>query len=162
AEFVEKHRTYIESINPSFFEVTVAMAFDHFAREKVDIAVIEVGMGGRLDSTNIITPELSLITNIGKDHTRQLGDTLALIARAKAGIIKEGVPVVVSEKQDTEVTSIFEDIAREKNTCIYYGSDYGSVEAEPVQNGLLPLKIHKSINDIDSTNVRFCLDLHGN
>ena len=96
-EFVEKHRAAMEDIQPSFFELCVAMAFDHFAREQVDIAVVEVGLGGRLDSTNIIRPLLSVITNISYDHVNMLGDTLPLIAGEKAGIIKPGIPVVIGE-----------------------------------------------------------------
>lgn len=96
-EFVERHRTRIEEIKPSFFELCVAMAFEHFARERVDVAVVEVGLGGRLDSTNVITPLLSVITNISYDHMNLLGDTLPQIAFEKAGIIKAGVPVVVGE-----------------------------------------------------------------
>jgi len=97
--FVEKHDEIIRLIKPSFFELTVAMAFDYFARKRVDIAVVEVGMGGRLDSTNIITPLLSVITNIGHDHMEFLGNTLAAVAGEKAGIIKEGVPVIIGETQ---------------------------------------------------------------
>ncbi|MHC1731911.1 MAG: folylpolyglutamate synthase/dihydrofolate synthase family protein [Bacteroidales bacterium] len=97
--FVEEHDSLIRRVSPSFFELTVAMAFDYFAREKVDVAVIEVGMGGRLDSTNIITPVLSVITNIGHDHMEFLGNTLAAVAWEKAGIIKEGVPVIIGETQ---------------------------------------------------------------
>ncbi|HAD12098.1 MAG TPA: dihydrofolate synthase [Saprospirales bacterium] len=96
-DFVGKNREAIERIQPSFFELCVAMAFDHFAREKVDVAIIEVGLGGRLDSTNVITPELSVITNISYDHMNMLGDTLPLIAGEKAGIIKPGIPVVIGE-----------------------------------------------------------------
>ncbi len=95
--FVEEHLGLMDRIQPSFFEMTVAMAFAYFAQEKVDIAVIETGLGGRLDSTNVITPELSIITNIGWDHMSLLGDTLPLIASEKAGIIKPGVPVVIGE-----------------------------------------------------------------
>lgn len=95
--FIEKHRASIEKIEPSFFELCVAMAFDHFAKEKVDIAIIEVGLGGRLDSTNIITPRVSVITNISFDHQAMLGDTLPLIAGEKAGIIKPKTPVVIGE-----------------------------------------------------------------
>src|SRR6185312_17382701 len=94
-DFVERIRPLSETIDPSFFEVTVAMAFEYFAIEKVDIAIIEVGLGGRLDSTNIITPELSVITNIGFDHMNLLGNTLPLIAAQKAGIIKQNVPAVI-------------------------------------------------------------------
>ncbi|MDN5203066.1 folylpolyglutamate synthase/dihydrofolate synthase family protein [Fulvivirgaceae bacterium BMA10] len=99
-EFVENIKATIEIIQPSFFEMTVAMAFDHFSRHQVDIAIIEVGLGGRLDSTNVITPELSLITNISKDHTDMLGNTLQAIAEEKAGIIKEGIPVVIGEHNE--------------------------------------------------------------
>lgn len=162
ADFVQQYQGFIESINPSFFEVTVAMAFDYFAKEEVDIAVIEVGMGGRLDSTNIITPVLSLITNIGMDHIRQLGDTLPAIAREKAGIIKEGIPVVVSERQDPEIAAIFEEVARHQNAPIFYGSDFGRVEALPNENGLLPLEISYSNKDKYPNSVRIDLDLQGN
>jgi dihydrofolate synthase / folylpolyglutamate synthase len=96
-DFVAQHKAALETIQPSFFEMTVAMAFDYFAREKVDVAVIEVGLGGRLDSTNVITPLLSVITNISYDHMNMLGDTLAKIAFEKAGIIKPGIPVVIGE-----------------------------------------------------------------
>src|SRR5690349_193343 len=97
-EFVNRIQPAIETIKPSFFEITVVMAFDYFVQQNVDIAVIEVGMGGRLDSTNVITPELSLITNIGWDHKEFLGDTLEKIAAEKGGIIKPGVPLVISER----------------------------------------------------------------
>ena len=90
--FIKRHKTLIEEIKPSFFEITVVMAFEYFAQKKVEVAVIEVGLGGRLDSTNVIRPELSIITNIGFDHMELLGDTLAKIAMEKAGIIKENVP----------------------------------------------------------------------
>ena len=97
-DFVEHNRQHFEEIKPSFFEITVALAFDYFANEKVDIAVIETGLGGRLDSTNIIQPLLSVITNISFDHQKFLGDTLPLIAGEKAGIIKSKTPVVIGEK----------------------------------------------------------------
>ena len=96
-DFVKEHREFFESLCPSFFELTTAMAFNYFAQQQVDIAVIEVGLGGRLDCTNIITPELSIITNISFDHTQFLGSTLADIAGEKAGIIKPGIPVVIGE-----------------------------------------------------------------
>ena len=118
-EFVEKHLPFIEKNDLSFFELTVAMAFDYFSTEKVDIAVIEVGLGGRLDSTNIILPEVCLITNIGKDHTDILGNTLAEIAYQKAGIIKEKTPVVISEYHP-ETADVFKEIAKEKNANIYF------------------------------------------
>jgi len=107
-EFIATHKSFLIGKQLSFFELTVGMAFDYFSEKQVDIAIIEVGLGGRLDSTNIITPEVSLITNIGYDHTDILGNTLPEIAYEKAGIIKKGVPVVVSEHQP-EVASVFED-----------------------------------------------------
>ena len=102
--------------------MTVGLAFDYFAQQEVDIAVIEVGLGGRLDSTNIITPLVSVITNIGLDHTQFLGETLAEIAFEKAGIIKPGLPVVVGEKQQ-ETTPIFEEIANKNHAKIYYAEE---------------------------------------
>src|SRR5574344_418638 len=96
-DFIEQNRSFFEPLHPSFFELTTAMAFKYFAEQKVDIAVIEVGLGGRLDCTNIILPILSIITNISFDHTQFLGNTLAAIASEKAGIIKAGIPVVVGE-----------------------------------------------------------------
>ncbi len=117
--FVDKQKELIESIKPSFFEMTVAMAFDHFANEQVDVAVIEVGLGGRLDSTNVITPEVSLITNIGYDHMDMLGDTLPEIAREKAGIIKSFVPVVISE-YIPEVNSVFDAVAKAYDAPLYH------------------------------------------
>jgi dihydrofolate synthase / folylpolyglutamate synthase len=121
-EFVNRIQPLIDELKPSFFEITVAMAFEYFAQEKVDIAVIEVGLGGRLDSTNVITPEVSLITNIGWDHQDLLGNTLEKIAVEKAGIIKQGVPVVVSERQDG-IDDVFLAKAKEQNAAIYFASD---------------------------------------
>ncbi len=118
-DFVEKNRSAIETIQPSFFEMCVAMAFDHFAQEKVDIAIVEVGLGGRLDSTNIITPLLSVITNISFDHMDMLGHTLPLIAGEKAGIIKSGVPVVVGEWH-AETAPVFEAKAAEMAAPIFF------------------------------------------
>jgi len=117
--FVERNKAIFDRIKPSFFEMTVAMAFDYFAREKVDVAVVEVGLGGRLDSTNIISPELSIITNIGLDHTDLLGDTLEKIAIEKAGIIKPNTPVVVGEYV-TETRPVFENKATENNRSIWF------------------------------------------
>ena len=113
-DFTKKISPLIEKIDPSFFEITVAMAFDYFAQQKVDIAIIETGLGGRLDSTNIIIPELSIITNIGWDHMNLLGDTLEKIAFEKAGIIKEGIPVVIGEVLK-ETETVFTKKAIEKN-----------------------------------------------
>jgi dihydrofolate synthase/folylpolyglutamate synthase len=120
-DFTEKMKPLIEEINPSFFEITVGMAFEYFAEQKVDIAVIEVGLGGRLDSTNIITPELSVITNIGWDHMNLLGDTLEKIAFEKAGIIKKGIPVVGGEALP-EILKIFEQVSTEKKSPLSIAS----------------------------------------
>lgn len=118
-DFVEKNRSFFEPLHPSFFELTTMMAFQYFAEQKVDYAVIEVGLGGRLDSSNIITPILSVITNISFDHTQFLGNTLAKIAGEKAGIIKEGVPVVIGEWND-ETKPVFDNVANQKNSPIIY------------------------------------------
>lgn len=118
-DFVAENKTLIESLKPSFFEMTVAMAFWYFAKEKVDLAVIEVGMGGRLDSTNVITPEVAVITNIGFDHMQFLGDTLEKIAGEKAGIIKKDTPIVISTQQE-KTTEVFEKIATNQNAPIYF------------------------------------------
>ena len=118
-EWVAAHDRLIRSMKPSFFELTVALALDYFARMSVDMAVIEVGMGGRLDSTNIITPELSVITNIGHDHMEFLGDTLAAVAGEKAGIIKEGVPVIIGETQ-TDISEIFVARAESMNAPVLF------------------------------------------
>lgn len=121
-DFVKRIKPSIEAIKPSFFEITVAMAFDYFAEQQTDIAIIETGLGGRLDSTNVIHPVLSVITNISWDHMDLLGDTLPKIAFEKAGIIKEGVPVVVSERQD-EVATVFTHKANEAKSKITFASD---------------------------------------
>jgi dihydrofolate synthase / folylpolyglutamate synthase len=121
-DFVNKMKKAMADIKPSFFELTVAMAYEYFVLEKIDIGVIEVGLGGRLDSTNIITPEVSLITNIGYDHTDILGNTLKEIAYEKAGIIKPGIPVVISERQP-EVEEVFIRKAEECGSAIYFASD---------------------------------------
>lgn len=121
-DFVQQHRDIIESIQPSFFEVTVALCFDYFVRQEVDYAVIEVGLGGRLDSTNVIIPILSVITNIGFDHVDMLGDTLPLIASEKAGIIKQNIPVVISEFHE-ETAPIFQKVAQDLNAPILFAED---------------------------------------
>ncbi|WP_046758456.1 bifunctional folylpolyglutamate synthase/dihydrofolate synthase [Kordia jejudonensis] len=117
-QFIKKHKAFLEAEKLSFFEMTVGMAFDYFAKKKVDIAVIEVGLGGRLDSTNIITPEVSVITNIGFDHVGFLGDTLPKIAFEKAGIIKKNVPVVISEYHE-ETFPVFTKRATEDNAQLH-------------------------------------------
>ena len=118
-DFIQRIQPLSEEIDPSFFEVTVAMAFEYFVQEKVDIAIVEVGLGGRLDSTNIITPEISVITNIGYDHMNMLGNTLPEIAGEKAGIIKDGVAVVVGEHHP-ETAPVFEQRAKEKDAPLSY------------------------------------------
>ncbi|WP_336070642.1 folylpolyglutamate synthase/dihydrofolate synthase family protein [Mesoflavibacter sp. CH_XMU1404-2] len=117
--FIRRNKVFFKSNPLSFFEMIVGMAYDYFAKQKVDIAIIEVGLGGRLDSTNIIIPEVSLITNIGFDHTQFLGETLPLIASEKAGIIKSNVPVVISETQN-ETKPVFEKVANKNNSKIYF------------------------------------------
>tara|TARA_R110002051_G_scaffold94647_7_gene164547 strand:- start:30 stop:1241 length:1212 start_codon:yes stop_codon:yes gene_type:complete len=121
-DFIENNLQFLKENKLSFFEMTVGLAFDYFAFKKIDIAIVEVGLGGRLDSTNIIIPEVSLITNIGFDHVEMLGDTLEKIAREKAGIIKENIPVVISETQE-EITSIFKNIALQKNAPIMFADN---------------------------------------
>jgi dihydrofolate synthase/folylpolyglutamate synthase len=120
--FINTHKDFLEGQKLSFFEMTVGLAFDYFADEKVDIAIIEVGLGGRLDSTNIITPEVSVITNIGLDHTQFLGETLPEIAFEKAGIIKNNIPVVIGEQQ-SEVKSVFLKKSKDCNVEISFASD---------------------------------------
>lgn len=117
--FIKQNKSFFEANSLSFFEMTVGMAFEYFSKEKVDIAVIEVGMGGRLDSTNIITPEVSVITNIGLDHTQFLGNTLEAIAFEKGGIIKQDIPVVIGETQK-ETLSVFKGLASKNNSKIVF------------------------------------------
>jgi dihydrofolate synthase / folylpolyglutamate synthase len=136
--FVEKMKPHFETIKPSFFEMTVAMAYDHFAQEEVDIAIIEVGLGGRLDSTNIITPLLSVITNISLDHQELLGDTLPEIAYEKAGIIKEGVPVVVSQKQP-EVADVFIQKASLESAPLFFAEDTLEIRKCAGQEGVFDI-----------------------
>jgi len=127
-QFIESHKNYFETHQLSFFEMMVGLAFDYFRSEQVDIAIIEVGMGGRLDSTNIITPELSVITNIGLDHTQFLGDTLEKVASEKAGIIKENIPIVIGETHP-ETEAVFKRFASEKRTSIVFAD-----QEEPSQH----------------------------
>lgn len=130
-QFINDHHSFFEAHSLSFFEMTVGMAFAYFSNEKVDIAIVEVGMGGRLDSTNIITPEVSVITNIGLDHTQFLGTTLRAIAFEKGGIIKPNVPVVIGETQP-ETTEVFKALAAERHSELFFAdqndlfTDYGS------------------------------------
>ena len=134
-DFVRRYRESGYEGHPSFFELTMMMAFDWFASERVDVAVIEVGMGGRLDSTNIITPEACVITNISKDHTQFLGDTLEKIAAEKGGIIKSGIPVVVGEAEG-EVRRVFADRAAEVGAPIRFAQDEKMFEATHRTDGM--------------------------
>ena len=122
ARFVEQNQTLLNEIEPSFFEMNVALAFSYFEHENVDVAVIETGLGGRLDSTNLIQPDLSIITNISLDHADLLGNTLELIAGEKAGIIKHNVPVIISENQ-VDIQSVFENKASETGSRIRFASN---------------------------------------
>ena len=133
-DFITQHRPIIETIQPSFFELCVAMAFDHFARKRVDIAIIEVGLGGRLDSTNVITPLLSVITNISYDHQYLLGDTLPLIAGEKAGIIKPGVPVVIGEHQP-ESAPVFLRRAAAAGVPLLFADQHFHLIEKSINNG---------------------------
>ena len=132
-DFVVKTTTITEQIKPSFFELTVAMAFDYFAAQKVDYAIIETGLGGLLDSTNVITPILSVITNIGYDHQNILGNTLQEIATQKAGIIKQNIPVVIGETLP-ETKQIFINTALQKNAEIFFAEDMHVVENMQIEN----------------------------
>ncbi|MBP6024965.1 bifunctional folylpolyglutamate synthase/dihydrofolate synthase [Ferruginibacter sp.] len=156
-EFTQRTKTLSEKIQPSFFELTVAMAFDYFALQKVDIAVIETGLGGRLDSTNIITPLVSIITNIGYDHMNILGDTLEEIAAEKAGIIKPGVPVVIGEYLP-QTKNIFISKANECNSKIYFASDeYTVTDIIATATAL-----HCTVKNIEHNIAEnFILDLNG-
>lgn len=134
-KFVEDERKFFEPLHPSFFELTTALAFKYFDEQKVDIAIIEVGLGGRLDCTNIISPILSIITNISFDHTQFLGDTLAKIAAEKAGIIKKGVPVIIGEANE-ETSHVFQSKANEVNSDIVFAEDNAIVtSSSPMADG---------------------------
>lgn len=128
-DFVADYKSAIESIEPSFFEITVAMAFEAFRQESVDIAIIETGLGGRLDSTNVIVPELSIITNISLDHVDMLGDTITAIAGEKAGIIKEGVPIL-SGTSESEATAVFRSTANNRHSTYREANDMWRVSAQ--------------------------------
>lgn len=160
-DFISKHKNFLESKQLSFFEMTVGMAFEYFATQHVDIAIIEVGLGGRLDSTNIINPVVSVITNIGYDHTQFLGDTLKEIAFEKAGIIKNNTPVVIGEDQD-EVMDVFLKKASEMNADIHFSSDkkheyttdlLGSYQRKNIKTALQTLEVLKGFT-ILKTHIR--------
>ncbi|MFN7491567.1 MAG: bifunctional folylpolyglutamate synthase/dihydrofolate synthase [Cyclobacteriaceae bacterium] len=152
-DFVERIRPAIARIQPSFFEITVAMTFDYFAQQKVDIAIIEVGLGGRLDSTNVITPLVSLITNISWDHKELLGDTLPKIASEKAGIIKENIPVIISERQE-EIADVFTGKASATNSNLQFASDIYEVSSSTEGNFLIR-------NRVTGLDMNITLDLKG-
>ena len=139
-DFVKDYKADFEKIKPSFFEMTVALAFDHFAKKEVDIAIIETGLGGRLDSTNVITPELSVITNIGYDHQQFLGDTLPEIAGEKAGIIKPAIPVIVGEFQQ-EVAEVFKSKARETNSRLRFANREWETRKQVLEDDRLQLSV---------------------
>jgi dihydrofolate synthase/folylpolyglutamate synthase len=138
--FTETTMGWYDEIEPSFFEITVAMAFNHFAEKQVDVAVIEVGLGGRLDSTNVIRPELSVITNIGWDHMNILGDTLEKIAFEKAGIIKQGIPAVIGETRP-ETIAVFHDKAIAEGSSIVFADQLWSVENSERRGALLHMEL---------------------
>lgn len=141
-DFTKKIQPLIETLEPSFFEITVAMAFAYFALQNVDVAVIEVGLGGRLDSTNIIIPEVSVITNIGWDHMNMLGETLPEIAREKGGIIKPGIPVVIGEVLE-ETKPVFEQLAEQNHAPIFYAEAAFVAEAPQWKEGHLFVEVMK-------------------
>lgn len=156
--FTENIKTKITEIQPSFFEITVAMAFAYFAKQQVDIAVIEVGLGGLLDSTNVITPELCVITNIGLDHTNLLGTTLPEIATQKAGIIKASVPVVISQTQE-ETERVFTNKALEKNTSIFFADKV--IEVIGMDSATIGLQKMKVVNTAKMSITNYELDILG-
>ncbi len=152
---IAKYGEQFEKIKPSLFEVTTALAFAYFKYKKVDVAVMETGLGGRLDATNVITPLVSVITNIGFDHTQILGDTLAKIAREKAGIIKPNIPVVIGEYQD-ETAPVFEQVAKENNSKIIIASKRYRIDAVD-DNSLSSF----TIQDEDGDSLKLQSGLHG-
>lgn len=150
--FISANKDEFEKINMSFFEMTVALAFQYFSNEKVDIAVIECGLGGRLDSTNIINPEISVITNIGLDHTNLLGNTLEKIAIEKAGIIKKEKPVVIGRKQE-EILHVFEEKVEKENSLLFYAKNHdfssdlkGNYQKENINTTVTTLKNLRNFN----------------
>jgi dihydrofolate synthase/folylpolyglutamate synthase len=139
-QFISKHKQLIEEIKPSFFEITVALAFAYFEAQKVDYCVIEVGLGGRLDSTNVITPLLSVITNISLDHTDMLGETLSAIAFEKAGIIKYNVPVLIGEKQE-ETTAVYTQVSNDLHAPLHFAEEMIAIKS--LQKGALQIEYFK-------------------
>ncbi|HXB91731.1 MAG TPA: folylpolyglutamate synthase/dihydrofolate synthase family protein [Puia sp.] len=157
-DFVQRTRALSDKIDPSFFEVTVAMAFDYFARQQVDIAIVEVGLGGRLDSTNIILPEISVITNIGYDHMNLLGDTLEKIAFEKAGIIKKGIPVVIGEHHP-QTAPVFEKKAKEEKAPLLFADQQRYVGDWQYQRHYLVAEVATS--PVAAEKEYYTLDLPG-
>jgi dihydrofolate synthase / folylpolyglutamate synthase len=157
-DFVRRISPLSEAMDPSFFELTVVMAFDYFAQQQVDIAIVEVGLGGRLDSTNIITPELSVITNIGYDHMNLLGNTLPAIALEKAGIIKPGIPVVVGEYQP-ETAAIFEQRAHEEQAPIRFADKHHYIADWKYQRHTMIAEV--SVSPLADDKKFYTLDLTG-
>lgn len=156
-DFVNRTKNICKEIEPSFFELTVAMAFEYFSTEKTDIVIVETGLGGRLDSTNIITPILSVITNIGLDHTDILGETLAEIAKEKAGIIKQNVPVVIGEILK-ETKDVFIEVANEKRSPVFFAEEKYLIEYIDPEGALL----FCNIKNLDTNIVeKLRLDLPG-
>jgi dihydrofolate synthase/folylpolyglutamate synthase len=140
-DFVDRIKTFSEEINPSFFELTFVMALEYFKQQRVDIAIIETGLGGRLDSTNIITPEIAVITNIGFDHMDILGDTIERIAVEKAGIIKQNIPVIIGEPTP-KTKIIFQEKAKEKNAPIFFAEEKYTIISASVNETLQIAMIH--------------------
>lgn len=155
-DFVDQNKDFLDELKPSFFEMTVALAFWHFAQEQVDVAIIEVGMGGRLDSTNVILPEVALITSIGWDHMQFLGTTLPMIAGEKAGIIKRKVPVVISQTQE-ETKSVFLQKAKDSESQISFADQKIKAKKVREENGLAVFEVNTN-GLIDN----FSLELLGN
>ncbi len=152
--FVETHKDYMQTLQLSFFEMTVGLAFDHFASQQVEVAVVEVGMGGRLDSTNVITPDLSIITNIGLDHTQFLGDTLPKIAAEKAGIIKPHIPVVIGETHP-ETRPVFQRAAAAMQSPIHFADDHYRIIEQPAPPSLSPSNLHFTVHHRPGTHTPF-------
>ena len=157
-DFTQRIQPLIEEIEPSFFEITVAMAFEYFAQQQVDIAVVEVGLGGRLDSTNVILPILSIITNIGRDHMNILGNTLEKIAYEKAGIIKDGVPVIIGETLP-ETKAVFKKIAAERKAPIIFANEKRWVAEWQTNNHFLEVSVAK--NELTQDHKKYQIDLPG-
>jgi len=167
-KFVDKNKEFIEDIQPSFFEVTVALAFQYFAEEGVDIAIIETGLGGRLDSTNVIHPILSIITNISFDHVHMLGNTFEAIAAEKAGIIKQNVPVIISEKSDATSTVFIEKASATQSRIIFASEEWDIKVINKDNDNLLLQVVHNTLSDdslaeklIENKPLQLKLDLPG-